>query len=247
MKSFFSREQFTNAYSNGIASHYWIISRNKFILDLLNTKGLNKSDKILDIGCGIGIVLDYLRNNNINCYGIEPSSIEINQELKPYIFIGQNIESLSNDFRASINKILLLDVLEHISNPIEFLSQLKILFPNLEQLIITVPAHSELWSNYDLYYGHYKRYNQDILEKELLESGFKNISIYPIFTLLYWPLRLYILIFKKRSIYIKPPNYKYFHKIIYYIITKFNKFLKRGTSIISVANINRNISIHKDN
>ena len=37
-------------------------------------------------------------------------------------------------------------------------------FENAKHLVITVPARQELWTNYDVFNGHFKRYNLTDLE-----------------------------------------------------------------------------------
>ena len=59
----------------------------------------------------------------------------------------------------SIEAISLFDVIEHIEYPIEFLNGLIAHFVNVKYIIITIPAEVELWTNFDVFYGHFKRYN----------------------------------------------------------------------------------------
>ena len=41
------------------------------------------------------------------------------------------------------------------------------------RLFLTVPAHSALWSNEDVYVGHYRRYGKRSVSSVLHEAGFE--------------------------------------------------------------------------
>ena len=73
--------------------------------------------------------------------------------------------------RMRYDTILLLDVIEHVSDPASFLRRLSDGFPNLSHLIITVPACQELWSNYDECYGHCRRYSLEMLKSTSIALG----------------------------------------------------------------------------
>ena len=60
--------------------------------------------------------------------------------------------------REQTTTILLLDVIEHVSDPVVFLRALLDAFPSVVNMIVTVPARPELWSNHDEFYGHHMRY-----------------------------------------------------------------------------------------
>jgi SAM-dependent methyltransferase len=76
---------------------------------------------------------------------------------------------------ASIDIIILMDVLEHIENP-ELLLQQLISLPAVSSrtmFIITVPAYQRLFSRHDKDLGHFKRYNLPELNKLLKPLSFK--------------------------------------------------------------------------
>src|SRR5262249_22527731 len=63
-------------------------------------------------------------------------------------------------------------ILEHIADDVKFLREMADSFPSARGLILTVPARSELWSNYDDYWGHHRRYNRASLADALDKGGF---------------------------------------------------------------------------
>jgi hypothetical protein len=133
--------------------------------------------------------------------------------------------------------LFLLDVIEHLPDPVAFLSALKSAFPKVSRMIITVPARSELWSNYDTFYGHYRRYDLDSLRAVVDGMGGTELRLRYFFRILYLPARLTLALFHRRSVRIDAPSNG--TKVVHYLISKIcyaDFFLLppgvRGTSII---------------
>ena len=65
---------------------------------------------------------------------------------------------LPEEERRGVTTLLVLDVIEHLEDPIAFLREVLSSFPDVSSLIVTVPAREELWSAFDDFYGHHRRY-----------------------------------------------------------------------------------------
>ena len=81
---------------------------------------LNKNSKVLDLGCGFGYFLSYLKSKKINCKGIEPQeniAYFCRKELKIDVTSNKIQDEKDNEFSL----ITLFDVLEHLKNPIQYL------------------------------------------------------------------------------------------------------------------------------
>jgi 2-polyprenyl-3-methyl-5-hydroxy-6-metoxy-1,4-benzoquinol methylase len=93
---------------------------------------------------------------------------------------------------------LMLDVLEHIKEPVSFLKDLKkniSLSPD-SHVIITVPAFQFLFSKHDRFLGHYRRYTEKMLTEQLAEAGFALVESGYFFTSLLLPRALGVLVEK---------------------------------------------------
>jgi SAM-dependent methyltransferase len=97
--------------------------------------------KVLDVGCGIGKLVDELRKLGIDAYGVEFSKDFINlSPCKDYIYEG-NIFDLNQTFEEnSFDVVICMEVLEHIPP-----TKLNVAIQNLKRitlksLVITMPS-----------------------------------------------------------------------------------------------------------
>jgi hypothetical protein len=164
----FNQAQYQLTYSLGAERHFWNFARNRIIeRHLRKAMQSSPSDKstILDVGCGPGIMVDHLRARGLNCHGVELGQPQVRPNLDAYIRTGTSATELPAALRQSVSTVLLLDVIEHIEAPAAFIEDLRVALPALQHIIITVPARTELWSNYDEHFGHFRRYDQASLRQ----------------------------------------------------------------------------------
>jgi hypothetical protein len=127
-------------------------------------------------------------------------------EVAPFLHLGQDAMAMAPAFRERVRTILLLDVLEHIPGPAAFVASLAEAFERCTHLLITVPARQELWSNYDTYYGHFRRYDlrsaRSLYPNELFELTSEAYA----FRLLYPPALALAAMSRNRSVSISAPT-----------------------------------------
>ncbi len=139
---------------------------------------------ILDWGCGWGNFLEVVKKNNMPYLGVDSSSQAIkicrSKALNcKNVSINQLIET-----RCKFSCITCFQVLEHMQQPVAFLSSLKkILKPNGILLATTPNNESPLrkllktkWPVYNTK-SHFVFYNKTTLKKTFEAVGFKNIMI----------------------------------------------------------------------
>ena len=174
--------------------HFWIKWRFEVLRRIL-PKDYTWGET-LEIGCGNGIVIKQIRN----FYGCAIAgcdlSIEALRNVSPcfgplYFY---NIHQRRAEFEKKFSTILLMDVLEHIKNPIHFLESVNFHLKDSGRLIINVPAFQFFYSAYDRIAGHVKRYNLHVLRKELDSSGFC------IDTVTYWGISMIPLLLMRKLI-----------------------------------------------
>lgn len=236
--SAFNEEEFSQAYPPGIENHYWTVCRTAILADMLKGFGLREK-KILEIGCGKGIVVHGLRRLHIDCLGVELADVDPLEVVRPFVTTNKNALDLPVSVRDSMQVIMLLDVIEHLEHPDVFIRNLKEGFPNATHFIVTVPARKELWSNYDEFYGHYRRYTLPMAHELARAADLKMVAQQYFFHLLYFMGYLTVKLFGKRNIKVKAPGgiMIWIHRFFAGLLFLEYKLLPEnlpGTSIISV-------------
>lgn len=155
---------------------FWFRHRNRIILDII-TKYFKhkKSIKILELGAGSGNISRYLKNSG---YNMDVSDM-YDEALKYFKYGGYNIftfDLISDEvpvhLKHKYDLIILGDVIEHIDKPISVLKKIKDFLVLNGGILITVPALMQLYTPYDNFCGHKKRYNKNNLETELIDSNY---------------------------------------------------------------------------
>ena len=95
----------------------------------------------------------------------------------------------------------LLDVIEHVQNPVEFVEVASFYLKRDGYPIINVPAVQTLYSNYDVVAGHLRRYDKRRLNRDIKDAGMRatvltywGMSLVPLLA-----LRKLLLAFSKRE------------------------------------------------
>lgn len=135
-------------------------------------EGYLKND-VLEVGAGIGETTHSLCDGTQNSWVcIEPDAqltkeIEVKKE-KGYLpsFIEIITDTLDGlETNRKFDAIIYIDVIEHIKNDAEELKKAAHFLKPNGHLIILVPAHNYLFSEFDKSIGHYRRYNKEMLAK----------------------------------------------------------------------------------
>jgi len=193
--------------------HWWFATKRNIILDtVLRHTSLHKSDAILDIGCGSGLMLNTLEKISVTS-GMDMSDEAI--EFSSEIFSGPIKKgSLPNDVpypNDYFSLITALDVIEHIDDDLASLVTIRALLKGDGKAILTVPAYMFLWSHFDELNEHKRRYTKNELHKKLIQAGFQIEKI------------------------------SYYNSLLFpvvYLVRKFNNLLRRnGSSDVDMPNL----------
>jgi len=179
-------------------NHPWEYARAEVVLSIINNvfKKEKNNLTILDIGCGDAFFLEQISKHfkDSSFYAIDTafSSEDITFFEEKYKGTGIKFYKNTSDIDTVVQKIdviLLLDVIEHIENDVDFLSSLRSISGfNSETLVITtVPAFQSLFCLHDKWLGHHRRYSLPRLEKLIRFTGFTTISSGYFFTSLLLP------------------------------------------------------------
>ena len=170
--------------------HWWFLGRRRIVSELVrHLVPPSNEELIVDIGCGTGgniaaFAQDY------SCLGIDPSEegIQLARRRFPHAqFICGAIPDALQELPRPASVMLLMDVLEHVPDDFWLLSTLLAQATPGAYLLVTVPADMRLWTEPDVSFGHYRRYDLPRLQRVWSDLpvttslvSYYNARLYPI-------------------------------------------------------------------
>lgn len=152
--------------------HFWIQRRFQ-VMRRLAGPIVRGAKLAAEIGCGNGL----LQRDIEDGYGIPVAGFELNElALQKNVsrhspLYCYNIHDRKPEFRGRFDLLFLFDVLEHIDDESGFLQSVKFHLADAGHLLINVPAHQALYSDYDRAAGHVRRYSLDQLAGVCEKNG----------------------------------------------------------------------------
>ena len=160
--------------------HWWFVGRRKIIRKILERHIPRGPEiEILEAGCGYGGNLAMLADfGRVSAFEFDKGAREFAKELSGVdVKAGELPQNLSQLSSSTYDLIVMLDVLEHIT---EDLMSLKVLRDHLVKdgrILITVPAHQWLWSGHDEIHHHKRRYSRETLGDCLVDAGLEPVEM----------------------------------------------------------------------
>ena len=175
---------------------WWYRTRNLIILRVL--EGTRLDGATWDVGGGTGVVSRFLATHHHSIIGVEPSRAGAVLTAQRGV---QSFCSALEDLRLpteSLKAISLFDVLEHVDDRPNTLREIHRVLARDGVLILTLPALTSLWSQFDVDGGHHIRYNKRTIARELQAHGFEverlgyffSLTVIPLYFLRALPYRL---------------------------------------------------------
>lgn len=157
-------------------THFWFAARNRQILAFLEQEAFPPPAKILEIGCGAGTVLRALVEAGYQVTGVEMHirlarrAAAENPSSRIYVADIRNPPSdLESD--GPFDAVAMFDVLEHLDEPEGLLRSCAGLLRPGGSLVGTLPALQMLWSDYDSYAGHRRRFDRNAIRALFASAG----------------------------------------------------------------------------
>lgn len=172
-------------------SSFWFHHRNNCILSIVKSYPPIDNETIFDLGGGNGFVSLDLAKAGFDVVLVEPGKVGATNAKKRGLknVICATTESAKikqNSFPA----VGLFDVIEHIDEDVSFLQSIRRLMKTNGYLYATVPSFQFLWSEEDVFAGHFRRYNLENMHKMFNSSGFEVVFASYIFRFLPIPIFL---------------------------------------------------------
>lgn len=155
--------------------HWYFVARRRIIAKVLSAfVTTKKTNRVLDIGIGTGAMVDILQPYG-SVIGIE----YISEGLK---YTRQNVDQSVELLQASgdmlpfqdksFDLVTTFDVLEHIPNDQAAMSEIWRVLNQHGIFCGVVPAHPWLWSEFDTFSHHQRRYTKAQLQTIVKQAGF---------------------------------------------------------------------------
>lgn len=165
------KQVYAQTYRELHQRHWWWRSREAVLLcELADHVPKTGYGRILDIGCGDALFFDEL-NQFGDVWGVEPDASLLRED-GPYrnrIHVGPFDGSFTAE--EPFGLVLMLDVLEHLQEPVEALGRIADLLTPSGALLLTVPAFPIAWTSHDDWNEHVVRYTRSSLARVVRDAG----------------------------------------------------------------------------
>jgi SAM-dependent methyltransferase len=173
------KDGFDPCHFSGLAkteeSHWWFRSRRELVIWALR-RYFFPFKNFLEIGCGTGFILSGIREAFP-----DPSLSGADLFTEGLAYAAKRLPNTSLflmnarkiPFEEEFDVIGAFDVLEHVEEDEEVLSQLFKAVKRGGGIIVTVPQHPFLWSDQDRYSFHKRRYTREGLVRKVKKVGFQ--------------------------------------------------------------------------
>jgi len=151
--------------------------RGKYFLYLLNRNNINIPGRtVCEIGCSYGGILQIFKENGCEVYGydFDEKSLSFGQQNNINLKVG-NIDTIGT---REFGLIILSHMLEHIPNPLDFLSKVKtrLLGKSGGRLLIQVPNFTTQ-NDRCIQLGHLLYFTPQTLQALLHRAGYKRLAM----------------------------------------------------------------------
>lgn len=132
-------EKYDNEYNYNLA-----LAENEFVIDSIKKENIH-TGKVLDLGCGTGLFLDYIDKPNDEYYGIDISNNMLNKMKNKHPESNcekMNISDISKEFRTSSfdNIVSLFGSMAYVPNPAESINNMYNLLKENGKFFIMLPT-----------------------------------------------------------------------------------------------------------
>ena len=174
-------------------SHWFFVARRRILSRLLDEMlDGARNPRILDVGCGTGATMGFLeRYGEVTGVDISPQAVKFCQcqgRARLCLADGGHLPFVDGSF----DLVTALDLLEHLEQESVGLREMSRVLKNEGRLVVVVPAFAFLWSDFDKFSGHYRRYTSSELRDKVERAGFEITRLSYFNTLLFpfvWGVR----------------------------------------------------------
>lgn len=156
-------------------THWWFRGRKRILAHILDQLPLPEETAIIDIGSGSGDLIPLLLKERARVIAIESNedaAARIRQRFQNSVDVRASLADVVHEQRGATDLVTAFDVLEHIEDDEQALTQIFDLLKPGGTLLLTVPACPALWGAHDEQNHHFRRYTKKELRRKLQRAGF---------------------------------------------------------------------------
>jgi SAM-dependent methyltransferase len=129
--------------------------------------------RVLDVGCGTGATMDHLKRYGMP-HGIDLSELPLKFSRRRGHQRTLRASATELPFESeSFDLVTALDVIEHLDDDAQGLSEIRRVLKPGAPVVIFVPAFQSLWGPNDVQSGHRRRYRLNQLRSVVEEAGLR--------------------------------------------------------------------------
>jgi SAM-dependent methyltransferase len=155
-------------------NYWWHIAKRKLVIRLLN-RFAAAPGRLVEGGIGSGrnlVEFDKL-GYDVTGFDLMPESVEHVRQRGIEDVRVHDLKDVWPVDSGSLKAVVLLDVLEHIKNPVKVLEHAYGALSDDGAVFITVPAYPWLFGRWDEQLGHFRRYTIREFRRQASEAGFR--------------------------------------------------------------------------
>ena len=174
-------------------THWWFRSKAAFVATALRRTAPKGRDQgwLVDVGAGAGGVTALLGWGPDRVMVLEGNLAMVRQARSAHGLAGvQAVVDALPVANGSAAVVCLLDVIEHLDDPVPALVAAGRALGPSGRLVVNVPAHRWLWSQADVELGHVQRYTRATLSRDLRAAGLDPVLMTHVFSWLVPPVWL---------------------------------------------------------
>jgi SAM-dependent methyltransferase len=161
------------------AGNFWFRARNRLIAWAIG-RYFPGARSLLEVGCGTGFVLAGIAAAfpAVRLAGSEAASegLALAATRAPGASLMQ-MDARHIPFRGEFDVVGGFDVIEHVEDDRAVLAELRAAAVPGGGVLLTVPQHPALWSEYDARAGHVRRYRARELGSKVVEAGLEIVRM----------------------------------------------------------------------
>lgn len=156
------------------SDYWWFKNKRRIVRDCLERFAPGRG-RMLEVGCGGGYFSAQLQQLgwNVLASDLHPDGARFAVEQGAAHGIAFNGDHAFPIKDASMDAFVMLDVLEHLELHVEVLKETHRILKPGGVGVISVPAYQWLFSPWDEYNQHYRRYNKALLKATAMDADFQ--------------------------------------------------------------------------